>query len=467
MDICSLKLVEEDEQAWLSRFPTDNIVTELLVDLDILEETKKIKILTEAYKSIYDEDKPIKTIPSSTIDDYSSNSNFLKKEMKLSLDEILIRCLKDAFERFSNIEIPSDWKNKSNGILNNMPKGANPSHWQTLMKTLNIIGRGSHIISQLNAEHGHILNWMGGNYRFFEISNSFRHILKNRLAIFSQGYEEPEGSTCCCGFDSCDYIHSKLNSYHYGLYLLQCSSIMGQFRTTLHGSINHRLTNLFKKCPNIIEVKEEVHYGTGGTDILNKTLSEAHRILKSKIIPKRWLRADGSITKLSDESNEDSPLETIFWDLGISTQGRKKSAMELRSLHNSIMNTNAVTTTDIIHAKIEKYSSEIIPDDKFNQKIFMLGIDNLGRLNDDETDYQKYCPRSNTPHKCFVRKPAEKWLKQMTNNNMKEIKLFKKDIGFIFYSTIGSIGDFYDNKIHQRRTTLNKYGFSSIREVMF
>ena len=41
------------------------------------------------------------------------------------------------------------------------------------------------------------------------------------------------------------------------------------------------------------------------------------------------------------------------------------------------MNTNAVTTTDIIHAKIEKYSSEIIPDDKFNQKIFMLGIDNL------------------------------------------------------------------------------------------
>ena len=97
----------------------------------------------------------------------------------------------------------------------------------------------------------------------------------------------------------------------------------------------------------------------------------------------------------------------------------------------------------------------------------MLGIDNLGRLNDDETDYQKYCPRSNTPHKCFVRKPAEKWLKQMTNNNMKEIKLFKKDIGFIFYSTIGSIGDFYDNKIHQRRTTLNKYGFSSIREVMF
>jgi hypothetical protein len=54
----------------------------------------------------------------------------------------------------------------------------------------------------------------------------------------------------------------------------------------------------------------------------------------------------------------------------------------------------------------------------------------------------------------------------MTNNNMKEIKLFKKDIGFIFYSTIGGIGDFYDNKMHQRHTTLNKYGFSSIREVI-
>ena len=50
---------------------------------------------------------------------------------------------------------------------------------------------------------------------------------------------------------------------------------------------------------------------------------------------------------------------------------------------------------------------------------------------------------------------------------MKEIKLFKKDIGFIFYSTIGGTGDFYDNKMHQRRTTLDKYGFSSIREVMF
>jgi len=55
---------------------------------------------------------------------------------------------------------------------------------------------------------------------------------------------------------------------------------------------------------------------------------------------------------------------------------------------------------------------------------------------------------------------------QITNNNAKEINLFKKDKGFIFYSTIGGIGDFYDNKMHQRRTTFNKYDFSSIREVI-
>ena len=54
----------------------------------------------------------------------------------------------------------------------------------------------------------------------------------------------------------------------------------------------------------------------------------------------------------------------------------------------------------------------------------------------------------------------------MTNNNATEINLFKKDKGFIFYSTIGGIGDFYDNKMHQRRTTFNKYDFSSIREVI-
>ena len=114
---------------------------------------------------------------------------------------------------------------------------------------------------------------------------------------------------------------------------------MGQFRTTLHGSINHRLTNLFKKCPNIIEVKGEVHFGTGGTDILNKTLTEAHRILKSKIIPKRWLRADGSITELSDESNEDSPQKLYSGILAYQLKvGKNQQSNSEVNQYNSIMN---------------------------------------------------------------------------------------------------------------------------------
>ena len=64
-----------------------------------------------------------------------------------------------------------------------------------------------------------------------------------------------------------------------------------------------------------------------------------HRILKSKIIPKRWLRADGSITELSDESNEDSPQKLYSGILAYQLKvGKNQQSNSEVNQYNSIMN---------------------------------------------------------------------------------------------------------------------------------